>query len=246
MGPAEESENIRTLHDLVTGTAEFKEILQGVTRFASTTMSHVSGATIDCALTLRRLKRSATVAGSSDKAVRLDQIDQRLGQGPCVEALNVGHPVLLADVATDRSWPEYSQVLAAQGCRSALGVPMDLGKTSEAVLNFFAPATGLFTQEAISEAAAFADVAGSALRLAIRIETVEQLNTDLKNAMIHRQVIDTACGMIMAQNRCSHDEAFKMLGDEASSHRNQKLHDVAAEIIAHVSGTREVPLQFED
>lgn len=245
MGPAEESEHIRSLHDLVTGTAEFKEILEGVTRFASKAMSHVSGATIDCALTLRRHKRSATVAGSSSKAVRLDQIEQSLGQGPCVEALNVGHPVLLADVATDQSWPVYSRVLAGQGCRSALGVPMDLGETSEAVLNFFAPATGLFTEEAIGEAAAFADVAGSTLRLAIRIETVEQLNTDLKNAMVSRRVIDTACGMIMAQNRCSHDEAFKMLG-QASSHRNQKLHDVAAEIIAQLSGTSEVPLHFED
>jgi hypothetical protein len=194
---------------------------------------------------LRRRKRTATVAGSSEKAVRLDHIEQSLAQGPCLEALNVGHPVLLADVFTDTSWPEYSRVLAAEGCHSALGVPMDLGETSEAVLNFFAPTAGLFTDEVIKEAATFAHVAGSTLRLAIRIETVEQLNADLKTAMATRTVIDSACGVIMAQNHCSHDQAFGTLV-KASSHRNQKLHQVAADIIARLGVTPDASVRFED
>ncbi|MBT2588564.1 GAF and ANTAR domain-containing protein [Arthrobacter sp. ISL-95] len=245
MEPTKEAEHILSLHELVTGTADIKGILQGVTGFASAAMSQAAGATIDCALTLRRRKRTATIAGSSEKAERLDRIEQSLEQGPCVDAINLGRPVLLADVATDTCWPDYSRVLAAEGVRSALGVPMDLGETSEAVLDFFAPATGLFTENVITEAAAFAEVAGSTLRLAIRIETADQLNADLKTAMASRTLIDLARGVIMAQNRCSPEEAFKMLG-QASSHRNQKLHTVAADIIAHLSGSPEAPLRFED
>ncbi|WP_425327184.1 GAF domain-containing protein [Pseudarthrobacter sp. NS4] len=115
----------------------------------------------------------------------------------------MGRPVLLDDVATDKNWPRYSRALAAEGCRSALGVPMDLGKTAEAVLNFFAPTAGVFTDTVIKEAEGFAHVAGSTLRLAIRIETGEQLNADLKTAMATRTIIDAACGVIMAQNRCA-------------------------------------------
>jgi hypothetical protein len=157
--------------------------LNGVTRFAADAMSKAAAETIDCALTLRRRKRTATVAGSSDKAVMLDRIEQSLAQGPCLDALDVGHPALLADVSTDTNWPEYSRALAAEGCHSAQGVPMELGETSQAAPNFFAPTTGVFTDEVIDEAATFAHVAGSTLRLAIRIETVEQLNADQKTVM---------------------------------------------------------------
>jgi transcriptional regulator with GAF, ATPase, and Fis domain len=239
------AEHIRSLHELVAGSADLKVILNGVTVFAADAMSKVTGELIDCALTLRRRKRTATIAGSSERAVHLDHIEQSLRQGPCLEALDVGRPVLLADVATDTKWPQYSSELAAEGCHSALGVPMDLGETSEAVLNFFAPRAGLFTEAVIQEATAFADVAGSTLRLAIRIEGVEQLNADLKSAMATRTVIDRACGVIMAQSRCGPEEAFELLS-KASSHRNQKLHAVAADIIAQLSGRSESQLHFED
>ncbi|WP_309476717.1 GAF and ANTAR domain-containing protein [Arthrobacter sp. ISL-95] len=244
-GTLEQAEHILSLHELVTGSTDIQGILTGVTGFASAAMSQVAGARIDCALTLRRRKRTATIAGSSNEAVLLDRIEQKLGQGPCVDALNAGHPVLLADVATENSWPEYSRALAAAAVRSALGVPVDLGETSEAVLNFFAPETGLFTEEAISAAEAFADVAGSTLRLDIRIETVEQLNRDLKMAMANRTVIDLARGVIMAQSRCSQDDAFTIL-EKASSHRNEKLHQVAAEIISRLGGGPDLSLRFED
>jgi AmiR/NasT family two-component response regulator len=38
----------------------------------------------------------------------------------------------------------------------------------------------------------------------------------------------------MAQNRCSQEEAMAVLTN-ASSHRNQKLRDLAADILARVS-----------
>jgi hypothetical protein len=113
------------------------------------------------------------------------------------------------------------------------------------VLNFFAPAPGRFTDTVIKEAEEFARVAGSTLRLAIRIEAAEHLNIDLKAAMATRKIIDAACGLIMAQNRCGHDEAFNLLV-KASSHRNQKLHDVAVDIIARMGLAPNHPLHFDD
>mgnify|MGYP003575918000 CR=1 FL=1 len=245
MEPTGNAEHIRSLHELVVGSSDIHGILNGVTSFACDAMSKVAGENIDCALTLRRRKRTATVAGSSERAVYLDKIQEQLGPGPCLEALDRGPPVLLADVAPDTNWPLYSKALEAEGVHSALGVPMDLGETSEAVINFFAPTAGTFTDVVMAEAAAFADVAGSTLRLAIRIETVEQLNADLKTAMSSRTVIDLACGVIMAQNRCSQDEAFSVL-TKASSHRNQKLHAVASEIIANLTGSSDNQLRFDD
>ncbi len=97
---------------------------------------------------------------------------------------------------------------------------------------------GLFTAEAIEVAASFADVAGSTLRLAVRVEAMQEKTADLKAAMESRTTIDLACGVIMAQNRCSHDEAFNVLR-KASSHRNEKLHRVAARIVESLGSSAE-------
>jgi GAF domain-containing protein len=173
----------------------------------------------------------------------LDRIEQSLGEGPCIEALRTKTVVLLADVDTDPRWPEYQAQLAAHGCRSTLGVPLEIGDDSTAALNFFAPATGVFTAEVVSEAAGLADIAGRALRLAVRIGSAQTRAEDLQAAMEHRTSIDLACGVVMAQNRCSQEEAMAIL-TRVSSNRNQKLRDVAAEVLGNVTG-EEIHTHFD-
>ena len=53
--------------------------------------------------------------------------------------------------------------------------------------------------------------------------------------MASRRVIDQAIGVIMAQNRCTGDEAFEVLR-RASQHRNVKLRQIAADVVTSVSG----------
>ena len=175
-----------------------------------------------------------TVAGSSPRAVTLDRIEQSLGEGPCIEALRVKAVVLLADVDTDPRWPDYQRQLAANGCRSTLGVPLEIGEDSAAALNFFGADTGLFTEDIIAEAAGFADLAGRALRLAVRLGTFQSRAEDLQAALENRTSINLACGVIMAQNRCSQDEAMAIL-TRVSSNRNQKLKEVAADVLRNLT-----------
>lgn len=221
------------LQDLIAGTETVEDFLDGLSEFAASTLSHFAGADIECGVTLQRRKKTMTVAGSSSTAVMLDQIEQSLGEGPCIDALRTKSVVLLADVATDPRWPDYQLQLAAHGCRSTLGVPMEIGDDSAAALNFFAPATGVFSAEVVAEAAGLADIAGRALRLAVRIGTARGRAEDLQAAMEHRTTIDLACGVVMAQNRCSQEEAMRIL-TRVSSNRNQKLRVVAGEIVANL------------
>ncbi|WP_284978578.1 ANTAR domain-containing protein [Arthrobacter sp. fls2-241-R2A-200] len=58
-------------------------------------------------------------------------------------------------------------------------------------------------------------------------------------------MIDLACGMIMAQNRCSQAEAFDVLR-RASSDRNQKLYAIAMDMVSRVSGEQRAEAHFED
>jgi AmiR/NasT family two-component response regulator len=101
-------------------------------------------------------------------------------------------------------------------------------------LNFFSSEPDVFTGAVISKAQGFADQAERALRLALQIADARNVADDLSAAMENRTTIDLACGVIMAQNRCSQEEAMAML-TKASSHRNQKLRDLAADVLSRVS-----------
>ncbi|MEJ1115418.1 GAF and ANTAR domain-containing protein [Paenarthrobacter sp. CCNWLY172] len=224
------------LNRLITSTDDLKGFLQGMAGLASEKLTHTEGTQIECAVALHRRKRRTTIAGSSDIALWLDQIEQRLGEGPCVEALELGKPMIVSDAAADQRWPNYCRTLTDEGYRSAMGIPLELGADADAVLDFFAAPADQFTPNTVEDARVFGDMAGRALRLAVRITTAEQLADDLRSALESRTVIDLACGMIMAQNRCSQVRAMEIL-KKASSDRNQKLHVVAENIVQRVNAT---------
>ena len=82
------------------------------------------------------------------------------------------------------------------------------------------------------------------MRLSLRIGRLQDARDDLASAMQSRTVIDMAIGVIMAQNRCGPDEAFTLLR-KASNARNTKLRDVAASLVAAVSGTADIRSRFD-
>ncbi|BBE24655.1 hypothetical protein MN0502_35380 (plasmid) [Arthrobacter sp. MN05-02] len=72
--------------------------------------------------------------------------------------------------------------------------------------------------------------ASKSLRMAVRIAKLTDTSDNLKTAMNFRTIIDVAAGIIMSQNRCSHDTAMTIL-KAASSGRNIKLNAVAAKVV---------------
>lgn len=160
--------------------------------------------------------------------------------------LHKGSPAIAgsSDTVAARSWAEYSSELTAAANPAALEVPLQLRQEATAALNFSAPATSLFTGHAIAVAVDFADAASDALRLSLRIAAADLLSGNLKAAMESRTAINMACGVIIAQSRCSQEEAFGILL-RASTSRNQKLHTIASEIVTRFTGTTGTTTHFE-
>ncbi|MCB5290856.1 hypothetical protein BJQ90_00273 [Arthrobacter sp. SO3] len=149
-----------------------------------------------------------------------------------------------SDAAAERRRATDSSELAAAGNPATLAVPLQLRQDATALLNFSAPAAGLFTGDAVAVAVDFADAASDALRLSIRIAAADLLSDNLKAAMEGRTAINMACGVIIAQSRCPPEEAFGILR-RASISRNQKLHTIATEIVTRFSGTTGTTTHFE-
>ena len=125
-----------------------------------------------------------------------------------------------------------------------LAVPLTLDEDAKAALNIFAPAVNAFDSDALESAELFAGNAQSALRLAVRVATGQQLAADLRAAMESRTAIDLAAGIIMGQNRCSQEDAMGILV-KASSSRNQKLRTVAEHLVASVSSDSRPVTHFD-
>lgn len=124
---------------------------------------------------------------------------------------------------------------SSEGCNGTLRLPLDLGDEAAAVLDFFGLSSGALSDEAVASARTFAGLAEHSLRTVTRISNAEQLAQDLKAAMVNRSSIDLACGLIMAQNRCSQEEAVEIL-KQVSSNQNRKLNDVAEELVRRYAG----------
>jgi hypothetical protein len=183
--PSDESA-VSELQELITESGTVREFLDELTLFAARTISPAIGHPVECSVALRRRRRTITIAGSSKEALTLDQIEQALGGGPCMLALETNTTVLLNDITRDPRWPDFQRELTTRGYHAVLGIPLKLGKDSSAALDLFAPAPGAFTPAAIAIAEDFARIAGNALRLAVRIGTEQLLAEDLKAAMTSR------------------------------------------------------------
>ncbi len=121
------ADDLAGLVDLVAGMADIKSVLDGLTGLAAASMSSTVGVPIECAVTLHRRKRTATIGGSSGRATVIDRIEQSLGDGPCIEALESGVPVLLGDVASDPPVAGVPQRPVRRGYRRFAGYPDEIG-----------------------------------------------------------------------------------------------------------------------
>lgn len=234
--PHADNESVLLLQEILVGAGNAVEFLSGLSGLAAAAVSEAAGDGIECAVTLKLRRRPATVAASSARALELDKLEQALGDGPCIRALREMAPVIVDDVARDLRWPTYCQQLAERNVHSTLGVPLEITGDASAALNFFATKPGVFTADVYDKAVGFAAAAHNTLHLSVRINNAQNRADDLEAALESRTAINLACGVIMAQNRCSQEEAMAIL-TKVSSNRNRKLRDVARELIEQLSGS---------
>ncbi|MHC6591348.1 ANTAR domain-containing protein [Arthrobacter sp. C152] len=231
------------LIDLVTGADTLDASLDLLAAAALDHVVRTAGSDVGCGVVLRLHKRSPAVTGTSAEVVALLQWEQETAEGPVADVLAGGHPVAVLQRNGDFRWQQYSRQLQVAGFGSALAMrlrmdagPAGVGLGSEAgqasaALAFFAQDEKAFPLQVIAEARSFAILAARSLQMAISMHAARSLAVDLRSALDSRTSINVACGVIMAQNRCSYQEAFAILA-KASSHRNIKVRLVAEDILA--------------
>lgn len=194
-------------------------VAEGIARIARDAVS-CSDAVVSFVAAHGRLSEAA---GTSDEASRAVQLQNSLGGGPGIAAIE-GHSVVTCDeLAGEGRWPTWARAAAAAGFRSTLAVPLHERGRAFALLQLCDVRPGVFDTERVSVATLLARRSSLVLAAVNRAEQLE-------SAMDARTVIGQAQGILMERYDLDADRAFSVLR-RYSQHANTKLRVIAEQVV---------------
>lgn len=220
------------LQDLLLESPGFSEFLL---ELAAISASLLGGDTpMLCSITVERDAGPATVASSAQSAYSLDERQYAFDDGPCLTALREQRTVLIPDLQADDRWDWYARAVAGEGIQCVLAVPIPTDGGARSALNSYSTRAGAFGPETVTAIEQHAASLSRILRLAMRVHPRDPYPEHLRSALQSRAIVDSAVALIMAQNRCSHEAAIKLL-HLASRSSNKRLQDISQDILQHAS-----------
>lgn len=199
--------------------AELRPALQAIVSAAVTTLSAAQHAGL---ITVSRgtLVPQATTGRPPEL---LDQLQQKLNGGPCLDAAEQQAPIHVADMHRETRWPDFAVEAENLGVSSMLCVPLRVHEQCLGTLSLYSETVTAFNGHDERVTTLFATLAAIALAEAQR---TDQLHTALAN----RDAIGQAKGILMERHRITADEAFGYLS-RASQDVNMKLTAVAGHLV---------------
>lgn len=184
----------------------------------------------------------ATPVYSDPTALELDNIQYETGEGPCLDAITKATVVYAGDLSLDPRWSIFGPRAATLGIRSLLSCRLS-AKGTLGALNCYAKLPNAYGVIDRTKAVIFAAHAGIALGAAGALEDatvsldreIHRIET-LNGALVSREIIGQAQGILIERERITADQAFGVLR-RASQHLNIKLREVAQYLV----DTGEVP-----
>jgi predicted component of type VI protein secretion system len=177
----------------------------------------------------------STPVASAAEAERLDRIQFRLREGPCVDATgSAGNCVFVPDLTAARQWPRFAPAAAERGLESLLAVPIRVsspgpGPAPHSALNVYS--RHRLAEAACRTARLVASHGGLALAAVEALVNGERRADQLRAAVQSRDVIGQAKGLLMERHGLTGTEAFQTLS-HASQHLNIKLFALAETLVA--------------
>jgi len=157
-------------------------------------------------------ERGRRSSGSTDARVeRADALQYELDEGPCLAAARNRGLVRIDDLAVDGRWPRWSAAVSGLGLRAAMSAPMVTGEEGLGALKVYADEPGTF--DAQSEQL-LSLLAAQAAILVAHVRTYQQsnrLSDSMRAAILGRDTITLAKGLLMGRNAVDEDTAFGML-----------------------------------
>jgi hypothetical protein len=178
-------------------------------------------------LMVRQNDRYVTVGASDHLAQRIDDLERRAGDGPCIDAIEEETPQIETDLTTPSQWPKFAAgLLAETPVRGAMGFRLLVEKRKGAALNLFSDTANLFDSESAGRAAVLASFASVAVNAIAKGEDA----ASLRRGLLSNREIGKAVGMLMTLHGMTEEQTFDLLRRHSQG-LNIKLSDVARKVI---------------
>lgn len=164
------------------------------------------------------------VAASSDVARQISAVQNEVGEGPCLSAIEEHETFRTDDLEQDDRWPKFSELARTEtDVRSILGFRLFADEDTMGALNLYSSKPNAFDAGALAVGAILAAHAAVAMSWARERDRMQM-------AIANRDIIGQAKGLLMARRNIDGDAAFELLRD-ASQRLNVKLHLVAEQVV---------------
>lgn len=178
-----------------------------------------------------------SVCTSDQVSAVIEELQFTLGEGPCVDAHRLRHPVVEGDLVDPSAprWPAFTPPAIEAGVRAVFGFPIAIGEVRLGALNLYRNQPGHLTIDQHANALVAAGVAARAIVGMQAGAAPDVLGAELEVGPDFRLVVHQAAGMVSVQLGVPVAEALVRLRAHSFS-CGRTVTDVARDVVArHLS-----------
>lgn len=168
-------------------------------------------------------RRVTSEAASSELPKTVDDLQGRLGEGPCLTAAYEHLTVRVPDMAAEERWPRFTAAAVEAGALGMMALQLYVEGDDLGALNLFSRRAGAFDDE--SEHVALILAAHAAVAYAGAHEKAA-----LMRKVETGQLVGQAQGVLMERYKVTPEQALALLV-QVSQERNEKLLEVARRLV---------------
>jgi len=212
-----------------------EETLQSALDLTSQLSREALPGTVGAGVTLIREGRRYTAAYTDALVERADALQYELDEGPCLAAWRDNAIIRIDDMTAEQRWPRWTPVAATMGLRSSLSAPLRVRNEANGAIKVYSNDAAAY--DAIDEPILqmLSDQAAIVLANVEGYVEAQELSEQLKEALISRDTIGQAKGILMEREKIDDEAAFAMLR-QASQTKNIKLREIAQAIVETTRG----------
>src|SRR4051812_49418826 len=197
-----------------------QQVLDSIVNLASAMVPGADEATITM---VRKDRHCYSAAATSELASDFDVLQDETGEGPCLDAIWQQETVRVNDLGADPRWPVLGPRAAERGVGSMLCFQLFVHRDTLGALDLLSRVKSAFTDESEHVGLLLASHAAIAAADAQHLESVS-------SALVNRDVIGQAKGILMERFKITSDQAFAVLA-KVSQVTNRKVSAVAEDLV---------------
>ena len=176
---------------------------------------------------------SAVLAASDGSARVIEELQFSLGEGPCIDSVKTGRPVLHGDLAQTalQLWPGFTAGALDAGVAAVFAFPLQVGAITLGALDLSRDTVGPLEDVDVREAMALAAAATALLLHLQMMSEPGDVHADLADSLVDRAVVHQASGMVAVQMETDLADALTVLRARAFA-SGRPIVDVAHDVVA--------------